>query len=144
LSSELRNEVTVQFSSLVMPGKEVMWQIALALLQKSRRTPDRLVAPEGVARHRKMADMLRLLDKPERMAVLTALEGKDPGTAGEIKKYLYQFEDLLRVDNRSMQKLLMDVDAKSLATALKGATDAIKDKVLGNLSKRAQENLKEE
>ena len=49
----------------------------------------------------------------------------------------------MRVDNRSMQKLLMDVDAKSLATALKGATDAIRDKVLGNLSKRAQENLKD-
>ena len=144
LPSALRNEVTVHFSGLVMPAKEVMRQIAWALLQKSRRGVDRILVPEGVARHRKLADMLRLLEKTDRMDVLTVLESKEPGTAGEIKKFLYQFEDLLRIDNRSIQKLLMDVDSKSLGAALKGTTEVIRDKVLANLSKRAQDNLKEE
>ena len=88
--------------------------------------------------------MLRCLEKTERMEVLTALEENEPETAGRIKSLLYQFEDLLRIHDRSMQKLLSEIDAKTLSVALKGANQAISEKVLNNLSKRARETLSEE
>ena len=61
-----------------------------------------------------------------------------------VKEYLYSFDDLLVIEDRSMQKLLAEIDSKSLASALKGASDPIKDKVRSNLSKRARETLNEE
>src|SRR5262249_15978522 len=62
----------------------------------------------------------------------------------QVKEFLYSFDDLLLIEDRSMQKLLAEIDSKSLASALKGASDAIKDKVRNNLSKRARETLNEE
>src|SRR5207244_7588272 len=69
---------------------------------------------------------------------------KDAAVAEEIKNLLYRFDDVLRIDNRSMQKVLMDIDTKTLAIALRGVSEEIKEKFLANLSKRAQDNLQEE
>src|SRR5205823_6618978 len=95
-------------------------------------------------RFKRMAEMLRRLDKPDRLEVLAALEQSDAQTAAQVREFLYGFEDLLLIEDRSTQKLLGEIDSKSLASALKGAPDAIKDKVLNNLSKRARETLNEE
>jgi flagellar motor switch protein FliG len=84
------------------------------------------------------------LEKTDRMELLTALEQEDPQTASGVKEYLYQFEDLLAIEDRSVQKLLAEIDSKNLALALKGAQQEIVDKVLSNLSKRARESLAEE
>ncbi len=88
--------------------------------------------------------MLRSLAKPDRLEILTALEQSDAELVAKVKEYLYQFEDLLLIEDRSMQKLLAEIDSKSLATALKGAAEEIQDKVRNNLSKRARETLTEE
>src|SRR5207237_2674559 len=76
--------------------------------------------------------------------VLTALEENNAELAGRLKAMLYQFEDILRMENTSVQKMLSEVDVKSLALALRGAPPEIEGKLLSNLSKRAQESLKEE
>jgi flagellar motor switch protein FliG len=144
LAPATRNEVSVQFSSQAMPSLEVLQRIAQALVRKSQQLTDKPRFPDGTARKRKMADMLRLLEKPERLQVLGALESKDPQSAADIKEMLYRFDDVLRIENRSMQKILMDIDTKNLAVALKDAGEDIQQKFLANLSKRAQENLQEE
>jgi flagellar motor switch protein FliG len=144
LSAGLRNDVTVQFGHQGMPPVEVLERIALAILKKSCTLVEKPSFPEGAARFRKIADMLRMLDKPERFTVIKELEEKDPNAANEVKSFLYRFEDVLRIDNRSLQKVLMDLDTKNLAAALKGGDEAIKAKFMGSLSKRAQETLAEE
>jgi flagellar motor switch protein FliG len=144
LPAELRNDVTVQFTTQGTPKLEVLKRIALAVLDKSRRVTEKPQLPDETTRYRKIADMLRLLDKPERLAVMTLLQEKEPEAALEVKAYLYRFEDVLRVEGRSMQKVLANLDTKNLAIALKGAAEAIKDKFLASLSKRAQETLLEE
>jgi flagellar motor switch protein FliG len=144
LSPELRNQVTIQFGNQGMPPVAVLERIALAILKKSCTLVEKPTFPAGTARFKKIADMLRMLDKPERFSVIKELEEKDPTAAGEVKSYLYRFEDILRIDNRSLQKVLMDLDTKSLAAALKGGDDTIKAKFMGSLSKRAQETLAEE
>ena len=78
------------------------------------------------------------------MEVLAALEQSDAQTAVQVREFLYSFDDLLLIEDRSMQKLLAEIDSKSLASALKGASDPIKEKVRNNLSKRARETLNEE
>jgi flagellar motor switch protein FliG len=144
LPGDLRREVSVQFSSPVMPGQEVLQRIAQAVVRKSRLLQETPPEPGPEVRFRKMATLVRLLEREDRKDVLAALEERDPACAAVVKGQLYQFEDLLKIEKRSMQKLLADLDTKNLALALKGADAAITEKVLSNMSQRAQDNLKEE
>src|SRR5262249_33279099 len=140
----LRREASVLLSRGATATAEVVQRVAAATLQKCRTMSEAPADPGDQERYKKMADVLRLMDKADRQEILTALEERDQATADAVKEYLYQFEDLLRIEDRSMQKLLSELDSKSLAAALKGAPEAIRDKVFGNLSKRARETLGEE
>jgi flagellar motor switch protein FliG len=144
LPGELRRAVSVQFASVTAPPLEVAQRIAQAVVRKSRQLKEKPPEPGPDVRHRNMAGMMRLLDKEERKEVLAALEEHDPTAATAIKGMLYQFEDLLRIEKRSMQRLLGELDTKNLALALKGAEPAITEKVLSNMSQRAQQTLNEE
>ncbi|MBX9680517.1 MAG: hypothetical protein K2X38_17305 [Gemmataceae bacterium] len=144
LPAEVRREVSVQFALQPVAPPAVLERIALAVLEKCRTTKEIPQSSDPVARVRKIANLLRQLERSERMEMLSALEGKDPETANGVKDQLYQFEDLMMIDNSSIQKLLAELDTKNLALSLKGASDAIRDKLLNNLSKRAQETLAEE
>jgi flagellar motor switch protein FliG len=144
LAPEMRREVSVRLSRLNGSSPELLARIARALIQRSHALSGKRGDTSADAKYEKMANMLRCLEKAERMEVLAALEENEPETAGRIKELLYTFEDLLRVHDRSLQKLLAEIDSKTLSVALKGANEAITDKLLANLSKRAREALKEE
>jgi len=144
LTPEMRRDVSVRLSRLTSSPPELLARVARALVDKARPLAGRRSDASGDARYEKMANMLRCLEKDERMEVLAALEENEPDMAVRIKSLLYQFEDLLRIHDRSMQKLLSEIDSKTLSVALKGANQEISEKVLKNLSKRARETLTEE
>jgi flagellar motor switch protein FliG len=144
LTPEMRRDVTVRLSRLTTSPPELVARIARALVDKARLLAGKHSDTSADARYEKMANLLRCLEKAERLEVLTALEETEPETAVRIKELLYQFEDLLRIHDRSMQRLLAEIDSKTLSVALKGAKEEISEKVLKNLSKRAREALTEE
>jgi flagellar motor switch protein FliG len=144
LSPEVRREVTVRLGQTVTASKELLERIAQALVQKASAVAAAPAVPSEDIKIKRLADMLRILEKPDRMESLAALEESDAETAAKVKELLYQFEDLLRIEDRSIQKLLAEIDSKNLGIALKGTTDEIRDKVMKNLSKRAKESLEEE
>ncbi len=139
-----REEVSVQLGRSTPVDPEILQCIADAVVRKCQRTEEMPPPPSEQERLKKMADILRLLPKPDRLAVIAALDQQDSAVAAGVKDFLYQFDDILRIEDRSMQKLLGEVNTKSLAAALQGADQEIKDKVLNNLSKRARETLGEE
>jgi flagellar motor switch protein FliG len=142
--AELRRDVSVQMGLCVMPGVEVVKRAGRALLTKARAIPAPSGEAKGNSRYKKMADLLKRLERPERTEALSALQERDPAIASQIADFLYEFEDLMTLDGRSIQKVLSEMDSKTLAIALKGATDEIRDKVMENMSKRAREGLLEE
>jgi flagellar motor switch protein FliG len=144
LPGELRREISIQFINPVIPGREVLQRIAQGIQRKSRILKETPKEPGPETRIRKMAEMIRMLEREERRDILAVLEERDAAAAAAIKGFLYQFEDLLKIENRSMQKLLGELDTKNLALALKTAAEDIKEKILKNMSQRAQETLKEE
>jgi flagellar motor switch protein FliG len=144
LAPEMRREVSVQLGREVAVSPELVNRIVRTVLEKCRRLAELPPAQGGSNRFKRVAEMLRRLDKPDRMEVLAALDQNDPETAAQVKEFLYNFDDLLLIEDRSIQKLLAEIDSKSLASALKGASDEVKDKVRNNLSKRARETLNEE
>jgi len=143
LHPEMRRQVSLQLGKDVSVHPDLINRIIRTVLAKCRTVAEPSAAATG-NRFKRMAEMLRRLDKPDRMEILAALEQSDAAAAAQVKEFLYSFDDLLLLEDRSMQKLLAEIDSKSLASALKGASDAIKDKVQNNLSKRARETLVEE
>jgi len=83
-------------------------------------------------------------DRATERNIMEKLEEEDPELAEEVKKRLFVFEDILGLDDRSLQRVLRDVDMKDVALALKGASEALREKFFKNMSKRAVEMLKED
>ncbi|NLL36946.1 MAG: flagellar motor switch protein FliG [Fretibacterium sp.] len=83
-------------------------------------------------------------DRTTERNIMEYLEENDPELAEEIKKRLFVFEDIIRLDDRSLQRVLREVDMKELGLALKGATEELRAKFFKNMSKRAAEMLQED
>ncbi|MDO4785619.1 MAG: flagellar motor switch protein FliG [Fretibacterium sp.] len=83
-------------------------------------------------------------DRTTERNIMEYLEENDPELAEEIKKRLFVFEDIIRLDDRSLQRVLREVDMKELGLALKGATEELRTKFFRNMSKRAAEMLQED
>ncbi len=89
-------------------------------------------------------EVLNHVDRATEKAIMEYLEVEDPALAEEIKKRMFTFEDLVVLDDRAMQRVLREIDLQNdLPLAMKGAGEAVREKILKNLSQRAQENLKE-
>jgi flagellar motor switch protein FliG len=76
--------------------------------------------------------------------LLEVIAERDADLSDEIKNLMFVFEDLLRLDDRSMQRVLRDVQMKELALALKTASDDLKQKIMPLMSTRAADSLREE
>ena len=90
------------------------------------------------------AGVIKRLDNEISEELIEALESIDEALADDLKKSLFVFEDLLRIDGRGMQLLLKEVATDQLVVALKSASDDLKEKIFGNVSSRAAALLREE
>ncbi|MCJ8276909.1 MAG: flagellar motor switch protein FliG, partial [Bdellovibrionales bacterium] len=91
-----------------------------------------------------VAEMLNVMDKNAEKAIMSRVEEKDPLLAEEIRKLMFIFEDIIKIDDRGIQALLKEVPNDKLLLALKTANQEIKDKVFKNLSKRAADLLQDD
>jgi flagellar motor switch protein FliG len=88
--------------------------------------------------------LLNKVDRATERQIIEGLMSQDPELAEEIRKRMFVFEDLINLDDRSVQRVLRDVDLnKDLPLALKVASEEVTEKLRRNLSKRAVENLDE-
>jgi len=93
---------------------------------------------------RNAAEILNVLDKHIEEKVLEELDERDPPLKQEIEENMFVFDNLLDSDDRGIQALVREVTSDVLVTALKGADEAVQDKVFGNMSKRAAELLRDD
>lgn len=93
---------------------------------------------------RAVADLLNHLEKDMSKALLTRLEERNAGLGAAIRRKLFSFEDLNRLQASDLQRVLREVDSGNLAIAMKSASESLRDKFYASLSKRAAEGLKEE
>jgi flagellar motor switch protein FliG len=94
--------------------------------------------------HELMAEIFNNLDRNTETRFLTALEERNRESAERIKQLMFTFEDLNRLDTAGAQTLLRHVEKEKLALALKGASDAVKELFMANMSSRAAKMLKED
>jgi len=91
-----------------------------------------------------VAAVLNLVPTSIERDLLEGLSTRDPALADEIKNLMFTFDDLVKLDDRSLQRVLRDVEVKELALALKAASEEVKGKILSTMSQRAVAALKEE
>lgn len=96
---------------------------------------------EGV---RTAADILNQMDPSAENDILQGIEGQKQGLADEIRRLMFIFEDLLKVDDRSLIALLKEINSENLKIALKTASEELKEKIFKNMSERAAQLLKED
>ena len=144
LDEEMRGSVFLMMREPPKAPAAMLEKIVATTVEKGARLDANSVADPAAEAIRKMTEVLRSVDRDVRGAMLTALEEEDPDMFDDVKKRLYVFEDILGVTDRSIQKLLGEVDSNSLSLAIKDADPEIVDKITNNLSKRARATLLEE
>lgn len=90
------------------------------------------------------AGILNFMDGESEAAITETITEQDAELAQEIQSQMFVFDNLLDVDDRGMQSILRDVQSDILIIALKGADDAIKEKIFSNMSSRAAEMMRED
>lgn len=93
---------------------------------------------------RSLVDILNNADRNTEKTIMEEFEQKDPELAAKLKESMFIFEDIITLDNVSIQKILREIDMKDMALALKAASDEVANVIYSNLSKRAAQTLKED
>ncbi len=88
-----------------------------------------------------VAEMLNVMDKNAEKAIMSRVEEKDPLLAEEIRKLMFIFDDIVKIDDRGIQALLKEISNDKLLLALKTANQEIREKIMKNISKRAADLL---
>jgi flagellar motor switch protein FliG len=90
------------------------------------------------------AEILNMIGQSAERTILSKINERAPELATEIKNLMFVFEDIVQLDDRSIQRVLKEVDNKDLALALKHVSPEVKDRVLRNMSERASATINEE
>jgi flagellar motor switch protein FliG len=91
-----------------------------------------------------LANILNHADRVTERNVIELLEVQSPQLAEEVRELMFVFEDIVKLEDRAIQRILREVDTKDLAMSLKGTKEDVKEKIYKNMSERAQGMLKEE
>jgi flagellar motor switch protein FliG len=141
--------------------EEIQGTVAERIGMMGRVNPDAVRLVEGILQ-RKMSNVLvatessyiggidplisiiQRSDRQTEKILLEAIEERDPKLAETIRANLFLFEDIAKIDDRSLQVVLREISPQDLAMSLKGVSEEVHEKVLGNLSRRAAQMLEEE
>jgi flagellar motor switch protein FliG len=91
-----------------------------------------------------VAEMLNVADRATERALLDRLAEENPDLVDEIRRLMFVFEDICKFTDKDIQTVLKSIETNQWALALKGASEELTQKILGNLSERAAAMLKEE
>ena len=142
LSPEMQADVALRIADMDRTNPEVLREVERIMENKfsSVVTADFSMAG-GIE---SLAEIINRSDRTTEKAILDSLEMKDPEIAEQVRELMFVFEDIVHLDDRSIQRVLREVDTKDLALSLKGATQDVTDKIFKNMSERAATILKDD
>jgi flagellar motor switch protein FliG len=142
LPGDVQVDVATRIAILDRAAPDVVMEIERVLERRiSSIFTQEFTAAGGV---RSLAEVLNRADRSTEKAIMEKLEESNPELAEEVKRLMFVFDDLINLDNRTIQQVLREVDAKDLALALKGCKDEVKEHILKNMSTRAKAMILED
>jgi len=142
LPPEKQADVARRIALMDSTSPEVISQIERVLEQKLSTTVTQDYTSAGGIEA--IVQILNGVDRSTERTILDSLEIQDPELAEEIKKRMFVFEDIVTLDNRSIQRIIREVDNQDLQLALKVASEEVREAIFRNMSKRMAETFKEE
>lgn len=142
LPENLQAEVVMRMANLDNVDPELISDIDKVL--KNQLANTHAIEHSVLGGVQPVAEMLNVMDKNTEQSIMSRLEEKDPLLAEEIRKLMFVFEDISKIDDRGIQVLLKEVPNDKLLLSLKTASDDIRMKIFKNLSTRAADMLKED
>ena len=155
--------MTPDKASLLLSGlpSDVQADVAHRIAVMDRTSPDMIRAVESTLERRlssmlqpsemsrvggldPLVNIINRSDRSTERQIVEGLESLDPALAEEIRSKMFMFEDIVALEDRSIQLVLREVDTAELALALKGVAENVREKITRNLSARAATNLLEE
>jgi flagellar motor switch protein FliG len=142
LSHQIQADVAKRIAQMDRTSPDVLREVERVLERKlSTLASEDFTSAGGID---SIVEVLNNVDRGTEKIIIEALEEEDPDLAEEIKKRMFVFEDIVLLDDRSIQKVLREVDTQDLAKALKGVDAEVQEKIYRNMSKRASSLLRED
>jgi flagellar motor switch protein FliG len=142
LPEEMRAESVKRLAQLRQFSPEVAHKVSVALHKRLESLGEQ--SRRAYAGFKGAADMLNQLDPNTGKGILENIEKDDPKMALAIRNLMFTFEDLLGVPEAGIRELLSQLEKKTLALALRGASEELKNLIFKSMSSRAVEMLKED
>jgi len=142
LPEQARSEVLMRVATLEGVAPAALEELN-AVLEKQFSGSGNMQS-SGVGGVKVAADILNFMDGEEETAITEAITEQDEELAQEILDQMFVFENLLAIDGRGIQAILREVQSEQLIVALKGADDAVQEKIFSNMSSRAADMMRED
>ncbi len=142
LPEELRAEAVKRLAQLRQFSPEMAQRVSIVLHKRLDALGEQ--SRRAYAGLRGVAEVMNRLDITQSKTILEGIEKEDPKLALSIRNLMFTFEDLLTVPEAGIRELLGQMDKKTLATALRGSSEELKNYIFKSMSSRAVEMLKED
>lgn len=142
LSPEKQTDVAKRIAQMDRTSPDVIKEVEKVLEQKLASLVNQDYTIVGGVDS--IVDILNTVDRGTEKHTMESLEIEDPELADEIRKKMFVFEDILSLDDRSIQRVLREVDNNELAVALKGSNEEVQNLIFSNLSKRLATMIRED
>ncbi len=142
LPEEEQAEIALRIAQMGETSPEVVKQVEDVMRAKLATVVQNEYTTTGGVKS--LAEILNHTDRPTERNVLDSLTETDEELAAEVRRLLFVFEDIVKLDDRSIQLVLREADQKDLALALRGVGEEVKTRVLQNMSERGAQMLLEE
>ncbi|GFN36405.1 flagellar motor switch protein FliG [Tepidimicrobium xylanilyticum] len=142
LTPEKQAEVTMRIATMDRTSPEIIKEIEKVLETKfSGILSQDFTSTGGI---QAVVDILNSADRGTEKFIMEELDIMDAELSEEIRRRMFVFEDIVSLDNRSIQRIIREIDNTQWAIALKGASEEVKEVVFANMSKRLSEMIKED
>lgn len=135
-------EVIKRIANMEQTNPEVIKEVERGL--ESRLSTMLMQSMEKAGGIPTVAEILNLADRATEKSIMEGLEAEDPELVEEIRRLMFVFEDVLKVDDKGIQAILKEVDNDELGLALKTASTDLQNKIFKNMSERAAALIKED
>lgn len=142
LPTNVQTDIAKRIAVMDRASPEILKEVEKVLESKLSSIVDQeFTQADGIST---LVDILNKVDRGTEKTILEELEEDDAELVDEIRKKLFVFEDIINLDDISIQRILRDVDSRALALALKGSNEKVQERIYKNMSKRAGDLLKDE
>ena len=141
LDPDLQANIVKRIATLDRASPEVVQEVERVLESKLSAVMTSEAIAGGVE---SLVNILNKVDRSTEKTIFEKLEQTDPTLAEEVRMRMFIFEDIVKLHDVSIQKVLREVDTRDLALAMKGANEEVNERIFKNMSKRAAAMLKEE